>query len=75
MPSNCTENDGEPPHWVKPNLGAHRSKRVRELIEGRGCELLYLPPYSPDYNLIEEAFSKIKNLLCAGLRPGAKRPW
>ena len=45
------------------NLGAHRPKRVRELIEGRGCELLYLPPYSPDYNPIEEAFSKIKNLL------------
>jgi transposase len=31
----------------------------RELIEERGCELLYLPPYSPDLNAIEEAFSKI----------------
>jgi transposase len=45
------------------NLGAHRPKRVRELIEQRGCELLYLPSYSPDYNPIEEAFAKIKNLL------------
>jgi transposase len=45
------------------NLGAHRPKRIRELIEQRGCELLYLPAYSPDYNPIEEAFSKIKNLL------------
>jgi transposase len=33
------------------------------LIEERGCELLYLPGYSPDYNPIEEAFSKIKELL------------
>ena len=35
----------------------------RELIEERGCELLYLPPYSPDLNAIEEAFSKIKGTL------------
>jgi transposase len=48
---------------VMDNLGAHRPKRVRELIEGRGCELLYLPAYSPDYNPIEEAFAKLKNLL------------
>ncbi len=48
---------------VMDNLGAHRPKRVRELIEGRGCELLYLPPYSPDFNPIEEAFSKIKDLM------------
>jgi transposase len=45
------------------NLSAHRPKRIRELIEQQGCELLYLPAYSPDYNPIEEAFSKIKNLL------------
>src|SRR5919107_5188715 len=43
---------------VMDNLGAHRPKRVRELIEERGCELVYLPAYSPDYNLIEEAFAK-----------------
>jgi transposase len=43
---------------------AHRPKRIRELIEQRDCELLYLPAYSPDYNPIEEAFAKIKNLLC-----------
>jgi transposase len=48
---------------VMDNLGAHRPKRIRELIEGRGCELVYLPAYSPDYNPIEEAFAKIKNLL------------
>ncbi len=48
---------------VMDNLGAHRPKRVRELIEGRGCELLYLPAYSPDLNPIEEAFAKLKHLL------------
>jgi transposase len=48
---------------VMDNLGAHRPKRIRELIEQRGCELVYLPSYSPDYNPIEEAFAKIKNLL------------
>src|SRR5215212_7330874 len=37
--------------------------RVGELVEGAGCELLYLPPYSPDMNPIEEAFSKVKGIL------------
>ena len=36
---------------------------MRELIEERGCELIYLPAYSPDLNPIEEAFSKIKGIL------------
>ena len=46
------------------NLGAHRPKRVRELIEDEGCGLPYLPPYySPDLNPIEEAFSKVEHLL------------
>ena len=48
---------------VMDNLSAHRPRRIRELIEQQGCELLYLPAYSPDYNPIEEAFAKIKNLL------------
>ena len=48
---------------VMDNLSAHKGGRVRELIEGRGCELLYLPPYSPDLNPIEGAFSKVKGLL------------
>jgi transposase len=48
---------------VLDNLTAHKGERVRELVEGRDCELLYLPPYSPDLNPIEEAFSKIKALL------------
>ncbi len=48
---------------VMDNLSAHRPKRIKELIEQQGCELLYMPSYSPDYNPIEEAFAKIKNLL------------
>ena len=48
---------------VLDNLGAHKGERVRELVEGRGCELLFLPPYSPDLNPIEKAFSKVKGLL------------
>ena len=48
---------------VMDNLSAHKGSRVRELIEAKGCELLYLPPYSPDLNPIEEAFSKVKGLL------------
>ena len=48
---------------VMDNLSAHKGGRVRELVEGAGCELLYLPPYSPDMNPIEEAFSKVKGLM------------
>jgi transposase len=45
------------------NLGAHRPKRIREIIEATGAELVLLPSYSPDLNPIEQAFSKIKNIL------------
>ena len=48
---------------VMDNLSSHKGGRVRDLIEGAGCELIYLPPYSPDFNPIEEAFAKLKNLL------------
>jgi transposase len=48
---------------VVDNLSAHKGERVRKLIEERGCQLLFLPPYSPDFNPIEEAFSKIKGTL------------
>jgi transposase len=48
---------------VMDNLSAHKPAKVRELIEGRGCELIYLPAYSPDFNPIEEAFAKIKGML------------
>jgi transposase len=44
------------------NLSVHKSGWVRDLIEDRGCQLWLLPPYSPDFNPIEEAFSKVKTL-------------
>jgi transposase len=49
---------------VLDNLSVHQAAHIRMLIEARGCELWYLPAYSPDLNPIEEAFSKLK----AGLR-------
>ena len=45
------------------NLSVHKSKRVERLIERAGATLLFLPPYSPDLNPIEEAFSKVKGSL------------
>jgi transposase len=48
---------------IMDNLPAHKGDRVRQLIEARGAQLLLLPPYSPDLNPIEMAFSKLKTLL------------
>lgn len=48
---------------VMDNLKVHKMKRVRDLVEGAGAEVLFLPPYSPDFSPIEEAFSKIKGIL------------
>jgi transposase len=54
---------------IMDNLGAHKVAGVREAIQARGARLLYLPPYSPDLNPIEQAFAKLKALL----RTAAKR--
>ena len=48
---------------VMDNLSAHKVAGVRELITARGAELLYLPPYSPDFNPIEQCWSKVKLIL------------
>lgn len=48
---------------VMDNLSSHKGPKVREMIEAAGAELRYLPPYSPDFNPIELAFSKLKALL------------
>jgi transposase len=48
---------------VMDNLSVHKDNRVRPLIEGAGCPLVYLPAYSPDLTPIEQAFSKIKEYL------------
>jgi transposase len=48
---------------ILDNLPAHKGAAVREAIEATGARLLFLPPYSPDFNPIENAFSKLKALL------------
>lgn len=48
---------------VMDNLSSHKGPKVRELIEKAGATLLFLPPYSPDFNPIENAFAKLKALL------------
>ena len=54
---------------IMDNLSSHKGPRVREMIEAAGARLLYLPPYSPDFNPIENAFAKLK----AHLRKAAER--
>jgi transposase len=54
---------------VMDNLSSHKGPRVRQMIEAAGARLLYLPPYSPDLNPIENAFAKLK----AFLRQAAER--
>lgn len=54
---------------IMDNLSSHKGPRVREMIEAAGATLLFLPPYSPDFNPIENAFSKFK----AHLRKAAER--
>jgi transposase len=48
---------------VWDNLSAHKSVRARAAIEAAGCEVVFLPAYSPDFNPIEQAFSKLKSWL------------
>lgn len=48
---------------IADNLSSHKVKGIREFIEARGARILYLPPYSPDLNPIEQIFAKLKALL------------
>ena len=48
---------------IMDNLGAHKVEGVREKIEARGAGLVYLPPYSPDFNPIEQIWAKVKQWL------------
>ena len=54
---------------IMDNLSSHKGPVIREAIEAAGADLLFLPPYSPDFNPIEKAFSKLK----AHLRKAAER--
>ena len=54
---------------VMDNLGSHKGKAIRRAIKKAGARLLFLPPYSPDFNPIEQAFSKVKHWMrCAQKR-------
>ena len=53
---------------VMDNLSAHKGERVRELIEAKGCELIYLPPYSPDYQSHRASLLQAKELPQGGVR-------
>ncbi len=57
------------------NLSSHKVAGVREAIEEAGAELLYLPPYSPDLNPIEQVFAKLKTLLRRAARRNIKSLW
>ena len=54
---------------IMDNLSSHKGQAIRDVIEAAGADLLFLPPYSPDFNPIEKAFSKLK----AHLRKAAER--
>ena len=60
---------------VADNLPAHKDRRIREAIEVAGARLLYLPPYSPDFNPIENAFAKLKALLRKAAERTIKGLW
>ena len=60
---------------VMDNLPAHKAEGVRKAIEGAKASLLYLPPYSPDFNPIEMAFSKLKALLRAAAPRTVPKLW
>ena len=60
---------------VLDNLSSHKVAGVREAIEAAGASLLYLPPYSPDMNPIELAFSKLKRLLREAATRSVEELW
>src|SRR3954453_420438 len=60
---------------ILDNLSSHKGPRVRALIEAAGAQLLYLPPYSPDFNPIENAFAKLKALLRSAAARTVSDPW
>ena len=57
------------------NLSSHKGPAVRAMIEAAGATLLYLPPYSPDFNPIESAFSKLKAMLRKAAQRTAEGLW
>jgi transposase len=60
---------------IMDNLASHKVAGVRETIQARGAKLLYLPPYSPDLNPIEQLFAKLKALLRAAAERSVEALW
>ena len=60
---------------ILDNLGSHKGEGIRAAIEAVGAKLLYLPPYSPDFNPIENAFAKLKALLRKAAQRSVEGLW
>jgi transposase len=60
---------------VMDNLSSHKGPNVRAAIEAAGAKLLFIPPYSPDFNPIENAFAKLKALLRKAAERTVKGLW
>jgi transposase len=60
---------------IMDNLGSHRGQRVRSAIKGSGARLLFLPPYSPDLNPIEQVFAKLKHLMRKASERSVEAAW
>lgn len=60
---------------VMDNLGSHKGKAVRRAIRAAGAKLLFLPPYSPDLNPIEQAFAKLKHLMRQAAERTVEATW
>ena len=60
---------------IMDNLGSHKSAAVRRIIAAAGARLWYLPPYSPDLNPIEQAFSKIKHRMRVAQQRSVEQAW
>lgn len=60
---------------ILDNLGSHKGKAVREAIRAGGAKLLFLPPYSPDLNPIEQVFAKLKHLMRQAAERTVEATW
>ena len=60
---------------IMDNLGSHKGKAVRRLIRAAGAKLLFLPPYSPDLNPIEQVFAKLKTMLRKAAERSVEATW
>jgi transposase len=60
---------------ILDNLGSHKGKPARNAIRARGAHLLFLPPYSPDLNPIEQVFAKLKHLMRAAEPRDIEATW